>query len=170
VRQDGADVDVGIDLLERSRSEGLDVIGSCCDAEIVTAAAVRGRPADLGGLRTEAGLELANGDVVFIGHSIASLVRRLCASGVAADLSEAGDLTHRLEGLVCAYTPPVLSLWPLLCRARIAGAVADSAAFTRAVTEYRELAGSLDARGHLDIAHGLAADALFLSDSTERST
>jgi hypothetical protein len=49
---------------------------------------------------SSAGSELANGDVVFIGHSIASLVQRLCASGVAADLSEAGDLTHRLERLV----------------------------------------------------------------------
>jgi hypothetical protein len=158
--------DVGIDLLHRSRLDGLDIYGSLVDAELAAEMARQGRQdAPLDTLRAIVTAEIDTGGTLFVGPSLAVVVQLSVSRGAEADLEQARDIVAQFE----AQLPPepALQLWPLQCQALLANAVGDAGRYAEIVTRYRGLAEELDARGHLADAKQLASEPAF-SDGQER--
>jgi hypothetical protein len=151
------DHDAGIDLLQSSRSGGIDIFGSLTDAALATATARPGqRDEQIDALRAVIQPELDRGETLFTGYSVSVLVELLVDRGAANDLAEAQAFVAQLEELIAAVPSPALELWPLQCRARLAKVVEDEAACGHIVARYRDLAEELDARGHIDTSRQLA--------------
>ena len=142
----------GIALLELSLSAGMWSV-SVTEADIAAAKAPHERPEDQIDL-LEAALqsEIDLGEILYAGYPTSVLVGLLIDRGAAGDLARADKLVAQLERLTTGVALPALDLWPLSCRARLAGTLGDAATYTRVVTRYHQLAEELDARGHITIA------------------
>jgi hypothetical protein len=148
----------GVQFLQLSRAEGIDIGGSNTDADIAAESLRHGRLDDeqIAALHDAVNAELHEGDVLCVGQSIAVLVRILAFRRAPADLDQASDIVSRLEAQLAPDSEPALQLWPLQCRAVLANAMGDELAHLDAVTRYRDLAERLDARGHIADAQRLA--------------
>ena len=152
----------GIELLELSRSGGIDIGGSVTEADIAAAKAPHERPENqIDLLDAAVQSEIDTGEILFAGYPISVLVGLLIDRGAPEDLARAEKLVAQLENLTTGVALPALDLWPLSCRARLAAAVGDATTYTRVVTRYLELAEELDARGHIAIARQLATEPSF---------
>ena len=153
---------LGIDLLELSRSGGIDIGGAVIEADLAVAKAPEDRPADQIDVLEEAvRSEVELGQILFAGYPISVLVGLLVERCVPGDLARAEKLVALLENLTTSVALAALDLWPLSCRARLAAAVGDATTYTRVVRRYLELAEELDARGHIAIARQFATDPSF---------
>ena len=148
----------GVQFLQLSRAEGIDVGGSNTDADIAAESLRHGRLDDeqIAALLDAVRAELDHGDVLCVGQSIAVLVRILAFRRAPGDLDHATDIVSRLEAELAPGNEPALQLWPLQCRAVLTDATGDESAHMEAVSRYRDLAVRLDARGHIADARQLA--------------
>ena len=148
----------GVQFLQLSRAEGIDIGGSNMDADIAAESLRHGRLDDeqIAVLLDAVHAELHHGDVLCVGQSIAVLVRILAFRRAPGDLDHANDIVSRLEAELAPGSEPALQLWPLQCRAVLADATGDEPAHLKAVTRYRDLAERLDARGHIADVRQLA--------------
>jgi adenylate cyclase len=159
LRSGHPDRDVGMELLQLSRSGGIDINGSVTDAELAAAMARDGQGnTQIGILRTALQSELDRGETLFTGFSVSVLVELLVDRGAPDDLAQAGNLVDQLEHLIAVVSLPALELWPLQCLVRLAKARRDAATYAPLATRYRKLAEELDARGHIAIARRLAGE------------
>jgi hypothetical protein len=148
----------GVQYLQLSRAEGIDVGGSNTEADIAAESLRHGRLDDeeIAALLDAVHGELHHGDVLCVGQSIAVLVRVLAFRRAPGDLDHATDIVRQLEAELGRGSEPALQLWPLQCRAVLADATGDEPAHMEAVSRYRDLAERLDARGHIADARQLA--------------
>jgi adenylate cyclase len=148
----------GLRFLQLSRSDNIDMGGSNLDADIAAESLRHGKVDDeqLEILADDLLAELRNGDVLFVGQAIATLVRLLAHRQAPGDVDQATDIVVLLETELASSTEPSLQLWPLLCRALLADALGDDKTFRAALAEYRDLAVRLDAHGHIAEARQLA--------------
>lgn len=154
--------DVGIDLLHRSRSDGLDIYGSLIDAELAAEMARQGwRDAPLETLRAIVKAEIDTGGTLFVGPSLVVVVQLSVSRGAEADMEQARDIVAQFEDQLPPVSEPALRLWPLQCLALLANAVGDPAGYTEIVTRYRDLAEELCALGHLAVVKQLASEPAF---------
>jgi adenylate cyclase len=159
LRSDDANREVGLDLLRQSCVGGLNSVSTWCDAEISEEMARQGQvDAAIDTLRTAVQSEIDGGDAFFVGYPTAVLVRLLIERGASDDWDQARDVVAQLEAQPLSDPVPAMQLWPLRCRAILAGAVGDTDGYAEIVTRYRELAEELDARGHLAVAKQFAAE------------
>ena len=148
----------GVRLLKLSRVDGMDIGGSNLDADIAVELIRQGESVDvrLATLLDTVKDEMNNGDVVFVGQSVATLVQILVQRHAAGDLDQAHQIVAELAVAMAHCSEPALELWPLQCRAVLADAAGDQRAFRIAVAEYRDLARRLVAAGHLAAADAIA--------------
>jgi adenylate cyclase len=157
LRSGRPDRDDGIDLLQLSRSGGIDIGGSMTDATLATATARHDQGYEqIDTLRAVIQPELDRGETLFTGYSTSVLVKLLVNRGTPNDLTQAHAFVAQLEEQIAAVASPALALWPLQCRTRLAKVVGDEASYGQFVTRYRNLSEELDARGHIDTAKRLA--------------
>ena len=162
LRSGDRDRDVGLELLQSSRSGGIDIGGSVTEAELATAMTWQDRRDDqIDILRDTVLSEIDLGETLFAGYPVSVLVQLLVDRGAPYDLDCARDIVTVLQKLIAAVSLPALELWPLQCRARLAKATGDATTYTQIVARYCELAEELDARGHIAIAKQLAAEPTF---------
>lgn len=140
-------------LLRHSRDAGFDIGGSQIDAALAADAFRAGRlTGDLIDLAVDAiDYEIANGDLMFPGHST-SLVVPLLGS---TDRERAENLVDALTEVISALRQPVLDLWPLRCRLALAVASGDARRYQTTLTSYRALAQETGAAGHIDFLDGV---------------
>ncbi len=133
--------------------------GSVIDADLIASMAGRGEWNDqidlLHGVIEE---ELDNGSVLYTSYGVSVLIQLLLERDASGDLEQARHVLTRFEEMVGGLTLPVLDLWALQGRARLAGAAGDKAGYTHLVNRYRDLAKKVDARGHLLAAAQLVAE------------
>ena len=99
----------GIELLELSRSGGIDIGGSVAEADIAAAKAPQERPADQVDL-LEAAIrsEIDDGEILFAGYPISVLVALLINHGAPGDLVRAERLVAQLANLTTSVALPAL--------------------------------------------------------------
>jgi adenylate cyclase len=152
----------GIELLELSRSGGIDIGGSVTEAELTTAMGWQDRRDDqIDTLRDTVLSEIDLGETLFAGYPVSVLVQLLVDRGAPDDFDCAQEVVAALENVIAATSLPALELWRLQCRARLAKATGDATTYTQIVARYCELAEKLDARGHIAIAKQMAAEPTF---------
>jgi adenylate cyclase len=148
----------GIELLELSRSGGIDIGGAVIEADLAVAKAPEERPADQIDILEEAvRSEIELGEVLFAGYPISVLVGLLIERNEREDAARAEKLVAQLEELTAGTALQALHLWPMSCRARLAAAIGDVTTYRRVVARYLELARELDAPGHNAVARQFAA-------------
>ena len=162
----------GIELLELSRSGGIDIGGSVTEAELTTAMGWHDRRDDqIDTLRDTVLSEIDLGETLFAGYPVSVLVQLLVDRGAPDDFAlrarSRGSLENRDQRR--SHCPP-WSCGRLQCRARLAKATGDATTYTQIVARYCELAEKLDARGHIAIAKQLAAEPTFAATSTPPAT
>jgi hypothetical protein len=164
LRSSDAHRGVAIDLLRRSCAGGMNSVsgGTWCDAEISAELARQGRlDIAIDTLRSAVESEINVRAALFVGYPAAVLVRLLMKRGSTKDWDEALNVVAQLEAGPPSDPVPALQLWPLQCRATIAGAVGDTAGYAEIVNRYRDVAEDLEARGHMAVAKQLAAEPAF---------
>jgi adenylate cyclase len=140
-----------VELLRLSRAVGGEITVGPVEAQIAAGRRWQGEVDDelISELFAKVVSELDAGDFTYVGYSTVELVKLLIARGRADDRGVAEEIVARLEIEMSAISQPALELWPLLCRALLADATGNTAAYAAALTRYRNLAEELDARGHL---------------------
>lgn len=148
----------GVDLLHRSRSDGIDVYGGAIDAVLAVEMARNGRrDTPVEELRAAVQSEIESGGTLFVGYPLAVLVHLLVVRGGSNDVERAQDLVADFQTSLPATIEPAVQLWLLRCQATLTSTLCEEVAYSEIVTRYRQLAEELDARGHLASAKRLAA-------------
>jgi adenylate cyclase len=100
-------------------------------------------------IRAQLGRMIASGSPLQAGSAAEALVRMLLERGSADDLLDARGVITEWEATRLPAPIPGLDLWRLKCRAMVAKAEGNEAAYAELTRQYRELADRLDARAEI---------------------